>query len=402
MQITRLSLTNYRNYSRLILDLSAGASLFQGDNAHGKTNLLEAVAFLSTTRSVHARADQQLINWLIWQDDVLPFTRVEATIKTESNHFTLAITVVREGNTLRKTIAMNGVKKRAMDVVGKLTTVMFLPEDIELVTGSPATRRRYLDTTLCQINPHYCRALSHYNKVLSQRNALLKELTKRRSNPDQLFYWDEQLLDHGGYLSLTRHEALLQLDAIARQHHRAMSAGQEGLRLCYVPSVDLYQQPKPNSQLPLSPADLAPYNTTIPTLSQIQQIFREHLQANQAEELRRGITLIGPHRDEFLFLVDGVDMNLYGSRGQQRTAALSAKLAEINLMQEVTHETPVLLLDDVMSELDSHRRRQIIKLVEQAGQSLLTTTDWDDFEPSFRQQAILYKVAHGQVEQYQP
>jgi DNA replication and repair protein RecF len=344
-----------------MLDLPFGPILLRGDNANGKTNLLEAIYFLSTTRSVHARSDQQLINWLILRQEPLPFARVEATIKTRQETFQIAITVVREGDGIRKDIRYNGAKKRAMDVIGKLTTVMFLPENIELVTGSPAVRRRYLDGTLCQINANYCAALSRYNKVLTQRNALLKELFKRNGNPDQLLYWDEQLAHDGATLIVHRHNTVLDLDAVARQRHREVSGGQEGLRLHYAPSFDPYKRPKPNYQLPLIMEDLAPYSSAAPPIKDVRETFMAYLQRARPEEINRGLTLVGPHRDDFHFLVDGIDMTLYGSRGQQRTAALSTKLAEVTLMQQTTGETPVLLLDDVMSELDGHRRRQVIK-----------------------------------------
>ncbi len=399
MHLSQLSLTNYRNYSRLVLDLSSGPTILCGDNAHGKTNLLEAIYFLSTTRGVFARSDQQLINWLILKQETLPFARVEATIKTQATSFKVAITVLREGNSIRKDIRFNGAKKRAMDVIGKLTTVMFLPEDIELVTGAPAMRRRYLDSTLCQIHPAYCAALSRYNKVLTQRNALLKELYKRNGNPDQLIYWDEQLAQDGAVLVVHRHNAILDLDTVARQRHRELSSGQEGLRLHYAPSFDPYQRPKPNYQLPLIMEDLALYSSAAPPLKDVRQTFMAYLQQARQDEINRGVTLVGPHRDDFHFLVDGIDMTLYGSRGQQRTAALSTKLAEVTLMQQSTGEIPVLLLDDVMSELDVHRRGQIINIVNQAGQSILTTTDWEDYPTDFRQQANLFSVEMGRVEE---
>ncbi len=397
MYITQLSLTNYRNYSRLQLDLPPGPILLRGDNAHGKTNLLEAVFFLSTTRSLHARADQQLINWLILKKEVLPFARVEAAVKTETDAFHLAITLVREGDTLRKEIRFNGAKKRAMDVIGKLTTVMFLPEDIELVTGAPVIRRRYLDSMLCQMNPDYCEALSRYNKVLEQRNALLKELFKRNGDSAQLAFWDEQLAHDGATLTSQRHNAVLDLDTMARQRHRELSGGLEGLRLHYAPSFDFFQQAKPNYQLPLVMEDLAPYTTAAPPVKDIRATFLARLQQTHAEEINRGVTLTGPHRDDLHFLVDGIDMTLYGSRGQQRTAALSTKLAEITLMQRVTGETPVLLLDDVMSELDAARRKQVIEIVNRVGQAFLTTTDWEDYDPAFRRRARLFTVTMGQV-----
>lgn len=397
MYISQLSLTNYRNYSRLILELPPGPILLQGNNAHGKTNLLGALYFLSTTRDMHARADQQLINWLILNQETLPFARAEAAVKTRLDSFQIAITVLREDEAMRKDIRLNGVKKRALDVVGKLMTVLFLPEDIELVTGAPAVRRRYLDTTLCQINPDYCLALSRYNKVLAQRNALLKELFKRNGNPDQLLYWDEQLADSGAFLITRRHNLVLDLDTMARQRHREVSGGRENLRLHYAPSFDIYQRPKPNYQLPLIMEELTSYTTAAPPAKEVRQTFLAYLQQAHQEEINRGVTLLGPHRDDLHFLVDGVDMTLYGSRGQQRTAALSTKLAEVILMQQATGETPVLLLDDVMSELDSDRRKQIINLVDQVEQSFMTTTDWEDYPAGFRQRAKLLTVRMGQL-----
>lgn len=399
MYISQLSLTNYRNYSRLAIELPPGPVILRGDNAQGKTNLLEAIYLLSTTRSVHARADQQLINWLIFKQETLPFARIEATVKTRRESLQLAVTIVREGDNLRKDLRLNGTKKRALDVVGKLMTVLFLPEDIELVTGAPVLRRRYLDTTLCQINPDYCHALTRYNKVLTQRNALLKNLAERRGNPDQLLYWDEQLAQDGAMLMVQRHNAVLELDAVARQRHREVSGGREGLRLYYAPSFDIYQRPKPNYQLPLLLEELVPYHTVAPPTKEVRQNFLAYLQQARREEIERGVTLFGPHRDDLHFLVDGIDMTLYGSRGQQRTAALSTKLAEVALMQQSTGETPVLLLDDVMSELDAERRQHIMNIVDQAGQALLTTTDWEDYAPAFRRRSKLFSVTTGQLEE---
>jgi DNA replication and repair protein RecF len=399
MHISQLSLTNYRNYSRLTVDLPPGPILLRGDNANGKTNLLEAIAFLSTTRSVHANSDQQLINWLTLRHETMPFSRTEATVNSRLDPFQLAITIIREPDGFRKDIRFNGAKKRAMDVIGKLKTVMFLPEDIELVTGAPAIRRRYLDSTLCQLSPDYCAALSTYNKILTQRNALLKELFKRNGNADQLVYWDEQLAHHGALLVVHRHNTVQELDTTARQRHREVSGGREGLRLHYAPSFDPHQRPQPNYQLPLMVEELAVYTTAAPPLKEVRETFLAYLKKARPEEINRGVTLVGPHRDDFHFLVDGIDMNLYGSRGQQRTAALSLKLAEVSLMQQSTGETPVLLLDDVMSELDAARRLQIIHLVDQAGQAILTTTDWADYDAGFLSRAKLFTVTMGRLEE---
>jgi DNA replication and repair protein RecF len=178
-----------------------------------------------------------------------------------------------------------------------------------------------------------------------------------------------------------------------------VSGGQEGLRLYYAPSFDPYRRPQPNYQLPLMMEELAPYTTAAPPVKEVRETFLAYLLEARSEEVNRGVTLVGPHRDDFHFLVDGIDMHLYGSRGQQRTAALSLKLAEVALMKQSTGEMPLLLLDDVMSELDAHRRQQIINIVDQAGQAIITTTDWEDFPPDFRERANLLSVTMGRIEE---
>jgi DNA replication and repair protein RecF len=318
-------------------------------------------------------------------------------VKRQGGTLQIVITIVQEGQIFKKDVRLNGIKKRAMDVIGKLNTVMFLPEDIALVTGSPGVRRRYLDSLLCQIDPEYCRALSQYNKIMTQRNALLKELGEHRRSPDQLAYWDQQLAQEGAILVTRRHNAVLELDAAARRHHRDLSDGLEGLRLHYAPSFDPHNRPVPDFQLPLITEDLGPALVPAPPVKQVVSTFIARLESLRRREIDRGVTLVGPHRDDLHFLVDGVDINFYGSRGQQRTAALSTKLAEVKLMRDTTGETPVLLLDDVMSELDSVRRGQVINSLQAVDQAFLTTTDWDDFSDDFRQKAQRYSVTSGQL-----
>ena len=251
MYLSHLSLTNYRNFTRLQADFGPGPILLQGNNAQGKTNLLESLYFLSTTTSPHARAVRQLINWLAMRREVIPFARLEGVVRRNGETLQIAITIVKEEERFKKDIRLNGVKKRAMDAIGALNTVMFLPEDIELVTGSPSVRRRYLDSMLCQIDAEYCRALRQYNKITTQRNALLKELAENRRSRDQLDYWDDQLAQYGALLVVRRHDAVLELDAVARRRHRELTAGQEGLRLYYAPSFDPHDRPAPDYQMPL-------------------------------------------------------------------------------------------------------------------------------------------------------
>jgi len=406
MHLTRLSLIGFRNYTRLTLELPAGPILLRGDNAQGKTNLLEAIYFLATTRSSFARAERQLVNWEVMEQDPFPFARLEGHVQRQKRTLRIDITLLlSEKGTVRKEMRLNGVKKRALDVVGQLNAVLFLPEDIELVTGSPSVRRRYLDVTLCQIDPAYCRALTQYNKVLTQRNALLKQLAElsgseapRGWDEDQLLFWDEQLAEHGAKLIVRRQQAIADLDRLARARYRVLSDQQETLHLYYAPSFDPQHRPLLDYQRPLSLEELLPSAQTGPTASEVAAAFKRHLRQARGDEIGRGMTLVGPHRDDMHFIVDGVDMTLYGSRGQQRTTALALKLAEVDLMTEATGESPVLLLDDVMSELDARRRARVMAMVDGVDQAILTTTDWTDFTPEFRAQAHLLQVTGGRVE----
>ena len=406
MVLTRLSLNNFRNFVRLVLDLPAGPVLLRSDNAQGKTNLLEAIYYLATTRSTFARAERQLVNWEAMERDPLPFARLEGHIRRNSGTFQIDITLLPgEKGTVRKEMRLNGVKKRALDVVGQLNAVIFMPEDIELVTGSPSARRRYLDATLCQIDPNYCRALAQYNKVLSQRNALLKQLAEQgggkvplSSADDQLLFWDEQLAERGATLIVTRQEAITELDHLGRDRYRLLGEQPEVFRLHYAPSFDPQHRPLLDYQRPLSLEELLPSAQTQLSPAEVAEAFKSHLRQARREEIARGVTVVGPHRDDMHFTVDGVDMTLYGSRGQQRTTALALKLAEVDLMHEVTGETPLLLLDDVMSELDARRRARVMGMVDGVEQAILTTTDWVDYTDEFRAQAHLLQITAAEIE----
>ena len=406
MHLTRLSLINFRNYVRLDLDLPPGPVLVRSDNAQGKTNLLEAIYFLATTRSNFARAERQLVNWGAMERDPLPFARLEGHVRRDRSALQVDITLLPgEKGTVRKEMRLNGVKKRALDVVGQLNAVLFLPEDIELVTGSPSPRRRYLDATLCQIDPAYCRALAQYNKVLSQRNALLKQLAEQGGSAsahtrdgDQLLFWDEQLAKQGATLIVRRQEAISDLDHLGRSRYQLLGEQQETFRLHYAPSFDPQHRPLLDYQRPLSLEELLPSAQTVPSAPEVAEAFQARLRQARSEEIARGVTVVGPHRDDMHFTVEGVDMTLYGSRGQQRTTALALKLAEVDLMVRTTGESPVLLLDDVMSELDAKRRARVMGMVDGVEQAILTTTDWSDFTDQFRAQAHLLRVRAGRIE----
>lgn len=389
MRLTHLSLHNFRNYVRLDLDLEPGVTLLVGDNAQGKTNLLEAVFYLATSRSPHAGADREIVNWLATEQEPLPYTRLVGRVARSSGELTIEITLVQQENNsdrYRKQIRLNGVAKRAMDLLGQLNVVLFLPQDIDLVSGSPGGRRRYLDVTLCQVDPAYCRALSRYNQILSQRNALLRDLRERGGgDPEQMAFWDAQLTDHGARLVAGRRNALEALGALAHQVHHELTAGEERLQVSYEPSLEIAGGETSRGETSHGEA-----------ASHIEAAFQQQLAALRQREMAAGMTLIGPHRDDVRFDIDGIDAGVYGSRGQQRTIALALKLAEVEFMRRRTGEQPVLLLDDVLSELDAHRRAFLMHALEDGPQqSILTTTDLGALPPPFLRRCHLWRIEIG-------
>lgn len=405
MYICHLELLNYRNYARLELDLSARIHLFQGDNAQGKTNLLEAIYYLATTRSPLASLDRELIRWESLQDDVIPNAQLALRYVRGGEEHTLEASLVQEpseangnGGTFRRQLRHNGVNRRAMDIVGKLNVVLFLPEDIVLVSGSPGDRRRYLDTTLCQIDELYCRSLARYNRVVSQRNALLRQIREGGARPKELAYWDAQVARLGAYVMARRVWAIARLSRDTLPIQRALTGDLEELALQYEHTLD-QQSPLEALWAALRDPALqwrgsAPEGEILEGLE--QQILRA-LQRAQREEIARGVTITGPHRDDMRFIINGFDATTYGSRGQQRTAALALKLAEVSLMQHQVGEMPVLLLDDVLSELDRHRGQYLLEAIADAEQVLVTATSEQGFGPAFLQQAQVWRVQGGAV-----
>ena len=406
MRIEHLSLTNFRNYARLELDFPGRTILLQGDNAQGKTNLLEAIYYLATTRSPYAGAEHELVNWLAENQD-LPHARLVAQVRKGDSSLRIEITLVKtqslgaNGPRYRKHIKVNGVNKRALDLVGQVNVVLFLPEDIDLVAGSPSGRRRYLDATLCQIDPRYCRTLQKYNRILTQRNHLLRTLREREGGLDQLLFWDRSLVENGAYLVARRQDVISELDRLAQAIHLELTGQKERLRLRYEPSFDPSHSPSPDYQLPLE-LDLAsePGIHQLGThLGQVTEAFRAQLREIRGREILQGMSLIGPHRDDLRFSVGGIDLTIYGSRGQQRTAALTLKLAEVKLIGQEVGEQPILLLDDVMSELDDARRGYLMRMIDGAQQAILTTTDLKAYSTEFLAETTLLRVREGRIEE---
>lgn len=405
--LSHLSLTNFRNYSRLEMELSPGITLLQGENAQGKTSFLEAMAYLSTSRSLLAGAERELVNWMAWEEP-LPYARLLGDLLSSGRKQRVEITLMQVGESgagspqLRKEVRINGVAKRAIDLVGQMPTVVFLPQDIDLIAGSPSVRRRYLDIALCQMHGDYCRSLGAYNKVLQQRNALLKALRERDGNREQLAFWDEQLIDHGSLLMARRSAFLAGLEVEANVRQQALTGGRERLHVHYLTSVDGLAGEQDNGGDLVEAGEngwLAESGPLFLTQDQqeIATVFRQRLARGRAREVNAGMSLVGPHRDDVAFVALGRNLRTYGSRGQQRTAALAVKLAEVAIMHRTLGAPPLLLLDDVMSELDSSRRAMLLDALQGVEQAMVTTTDWADFTPSFRAQAHCFRVADGRL-----
>jgi len=389
LHIVHLSLTNFRNYRHLELRLPPHLVVIQGDNAQGKTNLLEAIHVLATTKSHRTSSDRELVHQAATQEN-LPFTRLFAEVQKARSNIKVEVILRLErglaGETfvappsampVRKRIRVNGVARRSIDLVGQVNVVIFSAHDIDIVTGTPTLCRRYLDLVNSQTDSRYLRYLQQYHKVIVQRNHLLKLLQERQAQPEQLEFWDRELVESGSYLITQRHHLVRTLNKLSQEIHWELSSGTERLEIVYVPSVG-----KEELQL-----------------AEIESHFRQALDQTRRREISQGMTLVGPHRDNLQFQANEADMSRYGSRGQQRTIALSLKLAEAKYIHTKVGDSPVLLLDDMLSELDRGRRQHLLEAISSFQQVLITAVDLDYFEPSFLTQAAQFQVRQGNVRQ---
>ena len=407
MRIRYFSLTNFRNYTRLELTLPQELLLIHGANAQGKTSLIEAMYLLATGSSPIASSDRELIQWQA-EADGLPYARVWAEIERRDRVVELEIalekrTLSNGATRLRKTIRVDRAQKRNTDLTGKLNVVLFIPQNVDLVAGSPSGRRRYLDDTLCQVDDVYSAALDRYNKALRQRNAALRHIRDEGGDPAQLAPFEDALARDGVVIADTRRELLEALSQRAHHIHQQLTGGTEWLRLDYEPNFDATAPPKLRHQMGI---DLKEHRSPPSEISieELIDAYRSALIQRRAEEIARGVTVFGPHRDEVYFTAGSptqgtheVDLRTYGSRGQQRTAVLSLKLAELAWMREQTGETPVLLFDEVLAELDRQRRSYLLEQVNSVEQAILTATDPQMFSNEFLDRAILWEVQDGIV-----
>ena len=368
MYLASLQLEGFRNYNELTARFSSGLNVIFGDNAQGKTNLLEAIAFLATGKSHRTGRDQELI-----QEGKTSLT-ARASVERKTGEMLLEITL---GHDSRKQLKINGIaEKKIARLVGNLAVVFFSPDDLQLLKGPPTGRRRFLDIELSQISQTYLYHLMTFNRALAQRNTILKQ---DPVDPALLSIYDEQLLQAGAQLVVRRSVAVRRLSVLAAQYHELLSDGKEILRLEYQS-----QGAEPEHA---------------PGVEEVFERLFSQLQQRRREEIRRQVTLVGPHRDDIGFWINGRDARLYGSQGQQRTAVLSLKLAELQFMAEEIGEYPVLLLDDVASELDPHRRHYLLNAVREGIQTFVSCTDLEDLMVrSWQMEHRLFRVKAGSVE----
>ena len=357
MIIKSIELTNFRNYESLNLEFDKGTNILYGDNAQGKTNVLEAIYLSSITKSHKGSKDQ----------DIIRFGESEAHLRTyiekDGDTYKVDMHLRKSGS---KVIAVNGQKlKKAAGLLGLLNVVFFSPEDLSIIKNGPSERRRFIDMELCQLDSFYLYNLNNYNKIVNQRNKLLKDIYTNYSLKETLDIWDSQLISYGSKIIERRVAFINQLNEIIFDIHKKLSGDREEILIKYEPNV-------------------------------LIEDFERKLKQNQEKDIKLKMTTVGPHRDDICIDVNGIDIRKFGSQGQQRTAALSLKLSEIEMVKKITKDTPVLLLDDVLSELDSNRHKYLLDSIGNI-QTIITCTGLDDFVNDRFEINKVFKVSNGRI-----
>ena len=383
MLLTRLRLSNFRNLVDVDLEVPAGVSIFYGENAQGKTALVEAIYVLAIARSFRAENEREIVNFGAASDGDLAI--IEGLIDDEEEAGSPRRIIVGyrvsgsdslggRGHRVSKEIRVDRVRRSAGDLVGLVHAVLFTALDIDLVQGPPSGRRRFLDILISQADPLYLKTLQRYQQVLRQRNRLLRMRREGRAGPEEMEYWDGELVKEGAWLTWRRHEVMEILTPSCVRHHKDLINEGEKLDLRYRPSVPL-------AECSEGTADN----------------YRELLQLLSAREAATAATAAGPHRDDFDIIVNGLDMGAYASRGQARTLALALRLGEAETLSAVRGREPLLLLDDALSEMDAARRQRVLEKASHYPQVLITTTDPDQVTGFFGAGAFYYRVGEGQV-----
>ncbi len=383
MELQRLQLAHFRNYPDLDLTLGPGMHVFAGANAQGKTNLLEAIYLTATGRSPRTGQESELIDW-----DAEIGRVVGDLVSPLRGHFTIEVALGRKpakdgerrSAGVQKTIKVNGAARTVASLSGLVPVVLFLVDDLDIVRGEPARRREFLDTDLSAMSRTYLWAQRQYARVLEQRNRLLKDIRDGAADPLDLAAWDAQLAAYGARLLEVRTRFVADLNAVSTQVYQGLTASSQGLTVTY------RREWGPDASV-----------TAPATREEFAALLTAALADNAAEEIRRGSSLIGPHRDDLQLLIDGKDVRQFGSQGEQRTTALALRVAEFTLLHRLFGESPVLLLDDILSELDHTRRAALLEHLAPIAQVIVTTTDVDAMGLPPHADVHCYQVAHGRV-----
>ncbi|AXI07494.1 DNA replication/repair protein RecF [Oceanobacillus zhaokaii] len=368
MHIEQLNLKNYRNYEQLEVSFDDKVNVIIGENAQGKTNLMEAIHVLAFTKSHRTTHEKELIQW------DKEYAKIEGRVTKRQQSIPLEITISNKG----KKAKLNRLEQgRLSDYIGAVNVVMFAPEDLNLVKGAPQIRRRFIDMELGQIQPTYIYHLGQYQKVLKQRNHLLKQMQRSgKSDKVMLQVLTDQLVEHAAIILEKRFTFLKLLRTWASPIHFEISREREDLEIKYQATIEVSEDANKEK---------------------IETIYLSKFQDMQTKEIERGTTLIGPHRDDLLFSVNKKDVQTFGSQGQQRTTALSVKLAEIELIHKEIGEYPILLLDDVLSELDDHRQSHLLNTIQGRVQTFVSTTSVDGINHETLKKAELIRIANGEI-----
>lgn len=368
MFLRNLSLHHYRNYDAMSLSFEGPIHLFIGNNAQGKTNVLESIYVLALAKSHRTSRDKEIIAWNA------DYATIRSEVERRYGSVRLEIQLTSKG----KRAKINGIEQQKLsEYIGALNVVMFAPEDLSIVKGAPTQRRRFIDMEIGQVSPTYLYYLSNYNKVLAQRNQLLKDLALKKSySLEMLPIWNTQLADLAVKLLKKRFDFIQKLEMWAQEIHTGITAGKERLSILY------------GNTSPVT-AEMNGDDARDAMLAAYDEVFER--------EKMRGSTLLGPHRDDFSLKVNDIDVQTFGSQGQQRTSALSLKLAEIQLIKEEVGEYPILLLDDVLSELDEHRQTLLLETIQDKVQTFVSTTGVEGLKHQVLQQASRYYVREGKI-----
>lgn len=368
MYIEELALRNYRNYQELSLDFGNNVNVFLGENAQGKTNVMESIYVLAMAKSHRTSNDKELIRW---DED---YAKIEGRIKKLHGSVPMQLVISKKG----KKAKCNHIEQQKLSqYVGNMNVVMFAPEDLNLVKGSPQVRRRFVDMEIGQVSAVYLHDISQYQKILLQRNHYLKMLQlNKQTDHTMLEILTEQFIQAAVKITVKRFEFLRLLEKWAQPIHEGISRGLETLKVVYKPSVDVLEDQD---------------------LSKMVMCFEEKFAKTKKREIERGVTMFGPHRDDLIFYVNGRDVQTFGSQGQQRTTALSVKLAEIELIHSEIGEYPILLLDDVLSELDDYRQSHLLNTIQGKVQTFVTTTSINGINHQTLKEATTFQVEAGTI-----